>query len=239
VIHTGGVDIGGLRKEVRDTLAHTEFVGNGSEFNFRDPDQSLFGPQASEVYGVDFSNRHTGGCGCLQAQMLENSLPGASFRDLDDFFRKIVPGTVPYKLCYSIITGLNKCVEAIMRRYEIRRGAMTDAEWVSSDASLCNKGYHRSLFRATIAYTFAKELGFSVGLRQHHTQPIPGLGRNKVPCGCGTLWECKLARRDGNIDERTWEEANRRASGDVYLLLSRVLRSMLPDFPLLQNVGGT
>ena len=169
--------------------------------------------------------------------MLECSLPQATegLKDLEAFFQAIQPETVPYMLCESILKGMNEMVKNIMERYR-RGGDSHDWDFVAADLSCCNKGFHRSLLRASIGYLFSKELGFSAGLRQHHTQRIPGFQprRDKEACGCGTRSGCRIAR-NGRENYGLWEETNRRARADVYLVLRRVLLEMLPRFPLLRN----
>ena len=94
VWHTAGIDFGGPRRDIRWEFAHTTYVGNGSRYRFRDPDQRhRHEPSWHEYYQTSFSNAHTGLCGVLEANMLECSLPEASggLSDFEAFFHVCVP----------------------------------------------------------------------------------------------------------------------------------------------------
>ena len=236
VCHTAGVDVGGVPEVAKRRLASTTYIGNGSPYNFRNPGTGAGGRRYDAVYDCYYSNAHTGGCGFMQKQMVEAAMPGALLSEPEAFYSRIVPGTTLYMLCKSICEGLTKCVESIMSRYYHGVGDLPDMTFVAGDGSVCQKGHHRSLFRAMIEEPFARELGFSTGLRQHHARPIPGMKRDKEACGCGTQDGCKLSRKSMSPREYDrWEAASEEARADVYRLLRRVLCDMLPEYPQLKN----
>ena len=183
VIHTGGVEYGGAPQRAPDgERIIGYYVGNGSEFDFHDPD-SRRGGEIDPVTGHLNDRKCTGHNGFLQRAMVDASgrVAGAvgSARSSEDWLARRVtsPKEPLWRLAQKILGMIKLGILLALRRYD--RG---DVPW--ADLSFdCQKGRHRSIFAADLAGGYLASYGFPVAYAYHHARVMPGLDDRGL-CGC-------------------------------------------------------